>query len=121
MRNFSEVISLFRGLPSVEGVLLIDSDGLTLVSSFSDKDAHIALSPTFHLLLDGMFKTLETIGESANQVCIVQDARVIFAIPVYDLILVVYSQKQYLAELQAKLHDTAAILQAIAKPNFQTT
>jgi predicted regulator of Ras-like GTPase activity (Roadblock/LC7/MglB family) len=121
MRNFSEVISLFQELPDVEGVLILDSDGLTLASSFADKEAHITLSPAFHTLLDGVFKNLNLIGESANQLCFIQDSRVIFAIPVYDLIFVVYSQKKNIAALQSKLYDAATVLQTIAKPEFQTT
>ncbi|MCS7013023.1 MAG: roadblock/LC7 domain-containing protein [Chloroherpetonaceae bacterium] len=121
MRNFSEALSLFSDLPSVEGVLIADSDGLTLASSFKSKDAHIALSPIFHSLLDSVFQKLNEIGETANQIFIVQDARLIVVIPIYDVFLLAFSEKKNLDMLQSKLQEAVKIVMSIVKPELQNT
>jgi predicted regulator of Ras-like GTPase activity (Roadblock/LC7/MglB family) len=118
MNNFSDVTATFQDLPTVAGVLLIDSDGLTLASSFADQHAHIAISPAIHSLLNDTFKNLSLIGETANQVCIVQDRHIIIAQPVYDVILVVYTQKNGLDLLQSRFSSAIKILQRIVAPDF---
>ncbi|MFN3387107.1 MAG: hypothetical protein ACK42Y_11035 [Candidatus Thermochlorobacter sp.] len=119
MQNFSDGLSLFSELSSVEGALIADSDGLTLASSFASKDAHVALSPIFHQLLDGVFRQLQELGESANQLCIVQETRLIIVVPIFDVFLLVFSKKENLDKLQSVVQDAAHRIASIVKPEFQ--
>ncbi len=119
MHNFSNILSLFGSLSSVEGVLIADSDGLALASSFKPKDAHVALSPVFHALLDSVFRQLQELGQSANQICIVQDARLIIAVPVFDVFLLVFSEKANLDKLQSTIQAAVQQILSIVKPEFQ--
>jgi predicted regulator of Ras-like GTPase activity (Roadblock/LC7/MglB family) len=119
MHNFSEVLSLFSSLPSVEGAMIADSDGLALASSFKPKDAHVALSPVFHILLDSVFRQLQELGQSANQICIVQDTRLIITVPVFDVFLVVFSEKSNLDQLQSTIQTAVQQILSIVKPELQ--
>ncbi len=119
MHNFSEVLSLFSSLPSVEGAMIADSDGLALASSFKPKDAHVALSPIFHTLLDSVFRQLQELGQSANQICIVQDTRLIITVPVFDVFLVVFSEKSNLDQLQSTIQTAVQQILSIVKPELQ--
>ncbi|MFN3344904.1 MAG: roadblock/LC7 domain-containing protein [Chloroherpetonaceae bacterium] len=122
MQNFSDVTSLFQDLPYVTGVLVVDGDGLTLAGSLGDKATMEAFSPVFHTLLNDIFKHFATLGETTNQVCFVQDSRIIIAQPVYDLILIVYAEKRGLNDaLQSRFLKAVSILQRIAAPDFSNT
>ncbi len=121
MQNFSDVISLFQDLPSVVGVLLVDGDGLTLAGSLGDKAQMESSSPVLHVLLNDIFRHLAMLGETANQICIVQDSRMIIAQPVHDVILVVYTEKKGLDRLQSRFSNAVSILKRITAPDFSNT
>lgn len=119
MQNFSDALAPFSSLSFVEGALIADSDGLALASSFKRKDAHVALSPVFHQLLDSVFRQLQELGESANQLFIAQDARLIIVVPIFDVFLLVFSKKENLDKLQSTVQDAAKRIASIVKPEFQ--
>lgn len=121
MQNFSDVTSLFQDLPSVTGVLLIDGDGLALAGTLGDKAQMERSSPILHALLNDIFRRLATLGETTNQVCFVQDSRIIIAQPVHDVILVVYSEKKNLDALQSRFSKAVSILQRVTAPDFSNT
>lgn len=118
MKNFSDVITLFVGLPSVEGALVVDSDGLALASSFPQKDISTVLAPVTNLLQVDIARHLEELGGVANQICLVLDGRVILIQHVLDTSLVVFAKKQNLALVQAKVSEAAIILKSIAAHEF---
>ncbi len=103
------------------GRSIADSDGLALASSFKPKDAHVALSPIFHTLLNGVFRQLQELGQTANQICIVQDTRLIIAVPIFDVFLVVFSEKTNLDKLQSTIEAAVQQILNIVKPEFQNT
>jgi predicted regulator of Ras-like GTPase activity (Roadblock/LC7/MglB family) len=121
MKNFSDVAALFQDLPTVTGVLLIDGDGLTLAGTLGDKATMEQLSPVLHTLMNDIFRHLAMLGETANQICFVQDSRLIIAQPVYDVILVVYSDKTGLEGLQSRFSKAVSVLQRITAPDFSNT
>jgi predicted regulator of Ras-like GTPase activity (Roadblock/LC7/MglB family) len=122
MKNFSDVISLFQDLPSVNDVLLIDADGLTLAGSLSNKHQMEKSSPILHALLNDIFKHLAMLGgETTNQICFVQDSQIIIAQPVYDVILIVYTEKRELDLLQPRFSKAVSVLQRIVAPDFSNT
>ncbi len=121
MENFSDIASLFQDLPSVTGVLLIDADGLALAGSLGGKANMEQFSPTLHVLLNDIFRHLATLGETANQVCFVQDSQLIIAQPVHDVLLIVYSEKVGLDLLQSRFTKAVSILQRITAPDFSNT
>jgi len=114
MKNFSDIISLFKSVPSVDGSLVVDKDGLTLASSFTE-ETNLALSPALHTLINTLYRGLSQMGEDANQILIVQDERIIIAQPVSDVILFIYSQKANLDLLQSRIGDATSILEDITK------
>jgi len=121
MKNFSDVTSLFQGLPSVTGVLLVDGDGLTLAGSLGDKAQMEQFSQVMHSLLNDIFRYLATLGETTNQICFVQDSHMIIAQPVHDVILVVYTKKTGLDLLQSRFSTAISVLQRIVAPDFSNT
>ncbi len=121
MLNFSNVVALFQDLPSVLGVLIVDADGLALAGSLKSKAEMESVSPVMHTLLNDIFKHFTALGETINQVCFVQDSRVIIAQPVYDVILVVCSEKTGLQSLQPRFSSAVSLLQRITAPDFLNT
>jgi|YNPBryulayer2012_1023412.scaffolds.fasta_scaffold01929_3 predicted regulator of Ras-like GTPase activity (Roadblock/LC7/MglB family) len=118
MQNFSNVVALFQDLPSVLGVLIIDGDGLALAGSLNSKAEMESSSPVLHTLLNDIFRHLAVLGETTNQVCFIQDSRIIIAQPVYDVILVVYSEKTGLDLLRPRFLNAVSLLQRITAPDF---
>jgi predicted regulator of Ras-like GTPase activity (Roadblock/LC7/MglB family) len=121
MKNFSDVIALFADLPDITGVLVVDSDALTLSSSFTHESEYLPNTAAMHGLVNDVFRNLYDIGQSANQVIIVQDETIILAQPVYDVMLVVYAKKTGLELLQNRFSNAVKILEQIAKPEFSNT
>lgn len=121
MINFSEAIALFKDLPSVEGVLITDTDGLVVGSSSFDKDSSSLVAPTMYGMLLEITKQLKKVGENANQVCLVLSKKLIIIQPAYDTMLVVYTQKKNLDALQSRIKSAVDILQSIAKQEYLTT
>lgn len=121
MINFSEAIHLFKDLPSVEGVLIADTDGLVLGSSLFDKDLSSLIAPTMYEMLLDVTKQLKKVGESPNQVCLVLSKKLIIIQPVYDTVLIVFTQKKNLDLLQSRIKSAVDILQRIARQESLTT
>jgi predicted regulator of Ras-like GTPase activity (Roadblock/LC7/MglB family) len=120
MKNFSDALAAFDDLTTVEGVLIIDSDALTLGSSFSG-EFYLPASAAMHALLNDVFRHLFMLNESANQIILVQEKRIILAQPIYDIALIVYSQKTALERLQSRFTAAVKILEKIATPDFSNT
>ncbi|MDX2128236.1 MAG: hypothetical protein SFU91_04290 [Chloroherpetonaceae bacterium] len=121
MTNFSEVLSVFNGIQGVIGVSVVDSDGMHLVSSFPGTEFNDALSPVICYLTSDATKHLQVLGESPNQVCISMSDKLIIIQLVYDLILVVYSQKRNLHAVQTAIESASLILNRIATVEFSNT
>jgi len=118
LKNFSEAITILDEHPSVMGVLILDTEGLILGSSFSDQEQTQLLAPTYLSLMIDIYKHMNTLDEIANQICLVHSKKLVLVQPIYDIILVVYTEKKELDKLQSKIKDAVGILQAIAQPEF---
>ncbi|ACF14809.1 hypothetical protein Ctha_2359 [Chloroherpeton thalassium ATCC 35110] len=118
LKNFSEAIALLDAHPSVTGVLLLDTEGLILGSSLSNQERSELLAPTYLSLMIDIYKHMNALDEIANQVCLVQSKQLVLIQPIYDIILVVYTEKKELDELQSKIKAAVSILKAIAQPEF---
>jgi len=113
--NFSDVISEFNGVESIEGVLVVDTDGLVMASSFSDPFFSELAAPLYLKLFSDIHASMKTLDETTNQACLVLNNKLILIQPVFDLILVVYSEKKNLDVLQRKIKSAVLHLQQISK------
>ncbi|MBC8044771.1 MAG: roadblock/LC7 domain-containing protein [Rhizobacter sp.] len=114
MNNFSEVVSLFSGLQSVEGILIVDRDGLVIASSFPDSDTAMQAAPLMSTIQTDVSRHLSQIGETANQICMILNGRLIIIQSVLDTALVVFSKKKDLNLLQTKISEASVLLERIA-------
>jgi predicted regulator of Ras-like GTPase activity (Roadblock/LC7/MglB family) len=121
MINFSEAISQFKDLPSVEGILITDTDGMVVGNAFLDKDLSSLIAPTMYEMLLDITKHMTKVGENANQVCLILSKKLIIIQPVYDTILIIYTQKKNLDLLQSRIKSAVGILQSIARQESLTT
>ncbi len=113
--NFSDVISEFNELDSIEGVLVIDTDGLVMASSFETQGYAESAAPMYLKLISDIHTNMQTLQETTNQVCLVLNEKLVLMQPVFDLILIVYSKKNNLDILQKKIKSAVLLLQQISK------
>lgn len=113
--NFSDVISEFNELDSIEGVLVIDTDGLVMASSFETQGYAESAAPMYLKLISDIHTNMQTLQETTNQVCLVLNEKLVLIQPVFDLILIVYSKKNNLDILQKKIKSSVLLLHQISK------
>jgi predicted regulator of Ras-like GTPase activity (Roadblock/LC7/MglB family) len=113
--NFSDVISEFKDLDSTKGIMIIDTQGLVMASSFQDESFSDYAAPLYLKLISSIHTNMKELDETTNQVCLVMNDKLILIQPVFDLILIVYTEKQNLDALQQKIKSAVLLLQQISK------
>lgn len=109
--NLKESLSNLLDLRSVEGALVVDSEGLILENTFpsSFDGEHLG---SIYAIIDLTIKAqLAALSVSVNQTFFSCDDKLIVIQKIEDVLLVLYTKKENLAELQNRLEQAASQVQ----------
>ncbi|MCA0446453.1 MAG: roadblock/LC7 domain-containing protein [Bacteroidetes bacterium] len=101
--QLKEILAPLTEMPTVIGILLIDEDGLVMANTFAEDQDPDLLGSIYAILELNVQGQLVKLGESANQIFFSTNEKLILVQKIEDVILVLYTQKINLDELQSHL------------------
>lgn len=101
--QLKEILSPLTAMSTVIGILLIDEDGLVMANTFAEDQDPDFLGSIYAILELNVQGQLVKLGESANQIFFSTNEKLILVQKIEDVILVLYTQKNNLDELQSHL------------------
>lgn len=101
--QLKDILAPLTEIPTVIGILLIDEDGLVMANTFSEDHDPDLLGSIYAILELNVQGQLVKLGESANQIFFSTSEKLILVQKIEDVILVLYTQKNNLDELQSQL------------------
>lgn len=104
--SLKDVLQPLTSMETVQGVVLVDPDGLVMESTFPPDTDPELLASVYAILDLNIRGQLGKLGESANQVFFSTGDKLILIQKIEDVILVLYTRKSDLAELQSRLLST---------------
>lgn len=106
-KNLKTILQPITSIPSVEGVLLVDNEGMVLESTFSSDQDPEQLGSIFAIIDLNVKGQLTNVGESVSQLFIGTPDKLILVQKIDDVLLVLYTKKENLALLQSNLQAVA--------------
>lgn len=106
--SLKESLNRLTELSSVEGALVVDSQGLIMETNFpANVDAELLGS--IYAIIDLNVKgQLSALSINANQIFFSTDTSLIVIQRIEDVLLVLHSKKENLSELQSRLENVAS-------------
>ena len=101
--QLKDILAPLTEMQSVIGVMIIDQDGLVMENTFPEDQDTDLLGSIYAILELNVQGQLVKLGESANQIFFSTDEKLILVQKIEDVILVLYTQKNNLDELQNSL------------------
>ncbi|MBN8706451.1 MAG: roadblock/LC7 domain-containing protein [Bacteroidetes bacterium] len=105
--QLKDILAPLTEMQSVIGVMIIDQDGLVMENTFPEDQDTDLLGSIYAILELNVQGQLVKLGESANQIFFSTDEKLILVQKIEDVILVLYTQKNNLDELQSRLLSVA--------------
>ncbi len=106
--NLKESLNHLTELGSVEGALVVDSEGLIMESNFPSTVDTELLGSIYAIIDLNVKGQLNSLSLQPNQIFFSTDQTLIIIQKIEDVMLIIYSKKENLAELQSRLEQSAS-------------
>lgn len=106
--NLKESLNHLTELSSVEGALVVDSEGLIMESNFPSTVDTELLGSIYAIIDLNVKGQLNSLSLQPNQIFFSTDQTLIIIQKIEDVLLIIYSKKENLADLQTRLEQSAS-------------